>query len=41
VPFDEVVRIDLEYIQNRSLWLDLKIMLLTPINVIILRKGGY
>ncbi len=41
VPFDEVVRIDLEYIRNRSLWLDLKIMLLTPINVIILRKGGY
>jgi lipopolysaccharide/colanic/teichoic acid biosynthesis glycosyltransferase len=41
VPFDEVVRIDLEYIQNRSLWLDLKIMLLTPINVILLRKGGY
>ena len=41
VPFDEMVRIDLQYIGNRSLWLDLKIMLLTPINVIILRKGGY
>ena len=41
VPFDEAVRIDLEYIRNRSLRLDLKIMLLTPINVIILRKGGY
>jgi lipopolysaccharide/colanic/teichoic acid biosynthesis glycosyltransferase len=41
VSFDEMVRIDLEYIQKRSLWLDLKIMLLTPINVIILRKGGY
>jgi len=41
VPFDEMVRIDLEYIRKRSLWLDLKIMLLTPINVIILRKGGY
>lgn len=41
VPFDEMVRIDLEYIRRRSLWLDLKIMLLTPINVIILRKGGY
>ncbi|MDZ7336952.1 MAG: sugar transferase [candidate division KSB1 bacterium] len=41
VPFDEMVRIDLEYIRSRSLWLDLKIMLLTPINVIILRKGGY
>jgi lipopolysaccharide/colanic/teichoic acid biosynthesis glycosyltransferase len=41
VPFDEMVRIDLEYIRKRCLWLDLKIMLLTPINVIILRKGGY
>ena len=41
VPFDEMVRIDLEYIRKRSLRLDLKIMLLTPINVIILRKGGY
>ena len=41
VPFDEVVRIDLEYIRKRSLRLDLRIMLLTPINVIILRKGGY
>ena len=41
VPFDEMVRIDLEYIRDRSLRLDLKIMLLTPINVIILRKGGY
>ena len=41
VPFDEMVRIDLEYIRRRSLWLDLKILLLTPINVILLRKGGY
>lgn len=41
VSFDEMVRIDLEYIRRRSLWLDLKIMLLTPINVIILGKGGY
>jgi len=41
VSFDEMVHIDLEYIRKRSLWLDLKIMFLTPINVIILRKGGY
>jgi len=41
VPFDKMVCIDLEYIRNRSLRLDLRIMLLTPINVIILRKGGY
>jgi len=41
VPFDEMVRIDLEYIRRRSLWLDLKIMILTPIYIILLRKGGY
>lgn len=39
--FEEMVQMDLEYIHNRSIWLDLKIMLLTPINVILLRKGGY
>ena len=41
VPFDRMVEIDLEYIQRRSLWIDLKIMFLTPIRLIILRKGGY
>ena len=30
VTFREMVEFDLEYIQHRSLWLDLKIMLLTP-----------
>ncbi len=40
VPFDEMVRIDLEYIEKRSLWLDLKIMLKT-IPVMIMGKGGY
>jgi len=39
--FDEMVKMDLEYIRKRSLWLDLKIMAMTPINVIILRKGGF
>lgn len=32
--FDHQVRLDLEYIQNRSLWLDLKIMLKTVFVVI-------
>lgn len=40
VPFDEMVRIDLEYIKNCSLWLDIKIMLKT-IPVMIFMKGGY
>jgi len=39
--FDEMVKMDLEYIRKRSLWVDMKIMAMTPINVIILRKGGY
>jgi lipopolysaccharide/colanic/teichoic acid biosynthesis glycosyltransferase len=38
VPFDEMVRIDVDYIQKANLWLDLKIMLLTPIEM--LRKKG-
>ncbi|HEX2980925.1 MAG TPA: sugar transferase [Anaerolineaceae bacterium] len=38
VPFDEMVRIDLDYIRKANLWLDLKIMLLTPIEM--LRKKG-
>ena len=29
LPFDEMVRIDLYYIENWSFWFDLKIMLLT------------
>jgi lipopolysaccharide/colanic/teichoic acid biosynthesis glycosyltransferase len=38
VPFDEMVRIDIDYIQKANLWLDLKIMLLTPLEM--LRKKG-
>jgi lipopolysaccharide/colanic/teichoic acid biosynthesis glycosyltransferase len=29
VTFDEMVRMDIEYVRNQSLWLDLKILLLT------------
>jgi exopolysaccharide production protein ExoY len=28
--FDEMIRLDIQYAQNRSLWLDLKIVFLTP-----------
>ena len=38
VPFDEMVKIDIDYIRRANLWLDLKIMLLTPLEM--LRKKG-
>jgi lipopolysaccharide/colanic/teichoic acid biosynthesis glycosyltransferase len=38
VPFDEMVKIDIDYIRRANLWLDLKIMLLTPFEM--LRKKG-
>ncbi|MBR3304729.1 MAG: sugar transferase [Christensenellaceae bacterium] len=37
--FDEVVRLDREYIENWSLWLDIKILLKT-VWVVIVRKGA-
>lgn len=39
-PFEEMVDIDLEYIRRRSLWLDLKIIILTPW-VMITGKGAH
>ena len=40
VPFNRMLEIDLDYIQRRSLWLDLKILILTPW-VMILAKGAH
>ena len=37
--FDQQMRLDIEYIQNQSLWLDFKIMLKTPF-VVISTKGA-
>jgi len=37
--FDYQMRLDIEYIQNQSLWLDLKIILKTPL-VVIATKGA-
>ena len=37
--FDQQMRLDTQYVQNRSFWLDLKIMLKTPF-VIISTKGA-
>jgi lipopolysaccharide/colanic/teichoic acid biosynthesis glycosyltransferase len=38
--FDEMVRLDLKYMREWSLWLDIKILLKTPL-VVLSRKGGY
>ena len=40
VPFERMIEIDLDYVQRRSYWFDLKIMLLTPW-VLITGKGAY
>lgn len=40
VPFDDMVRIDLAYIESMSLWLDLWIMILTPLEMIRGKGGG-
>lgn len=38
--FDEMVRMDLDYVQTWSLWLDIKILLLTPLAV-LMGRGAY
>lgn len=38
--FDGMVRYDLLYVKNRSIWLDLKILLLTPVVVILCKSAG-
>ncbi|HWQ16153.1 MAG TPA: sugar transferase [Roseiflexaceae bacterium] len=40
VSFDEMVQIDLEYIETMSLWLDLKIIVLTPLEMLSGKGGG-
>ena len=37
--FDEVVKLDMQYIDNSSFWLDVKIILLT-IKVVLFGKGA-
>ncbi len=39
--FDEVVALDKEYIDNWSLWLDLKILFKTVFQVVLRKKGAY
>jgi lipopolysaccharide/colanic/teichoic acid biosynthesis glycosyltransferase len=40
VSFSEMVRIDLDYIESMNLWLDLKIMIMTPIEMLRGKGGG-
>jgi lipopolysaccharide/colanic/teichoic acid biosynthesis glycosyltransferase len=40
LPFDRQVVLDLEYIDNQSVWLDLKILLLT-IPAVLSCKGAF
>lgn len=40
VPFDEMVRLDLQYVDERSVWLDLSIMART-LGVLFRRQGAY
>ena len=40
LPFEEMIQLDLEYIQNWSLMLDLKILLATPL-VVLTGRGAY
>ena len=38
--FDDMVRLDLKYVREWSLWLDIKLLLKTP-RVVLTGKGGY
>ena len=40
IPFDQQVGLDVEYIESHSLWLDLKLLLLT-IPAVLLGRGAY
>jgi exopolysaccharide biosynthesis polyprenyl glycosylphosphotransferase len=40
VSFDEMVRLDLKYIEQQSLWLDFKILVQTPLSVVLGRGAG-
>ncbi|RJO60196.1 sugar transferase [candidate division WS5 bacterium] len=41
LTFHEMIRLDIQYIRNHSFWLDLKILLLTPVAIINIIKDSY
>jgi lipopolysaccharide/colanic/teichoic acid biosynthesis glycosyltransferase len=41
LTFYEMIRLDIQYIRNQSFWLDLKILLLTPVAIINIIKDSY
>ena len=40
IPFDQQVRLDVDYIESRSLWLDIKLLLQT-VPAVLLGRGAY
>ena len=40
IPFDRQVELDVQYIESRSIWLDVKLLLQT-IPAVLLGKGAY
>ena len=40
LPFDDMVRLDLQYAEAWSVWLDIKILLRTP-RAVVSRDGAY
>ncbi|TWU57894.1 sugar transferase [Rubripirellula reticaptiva] len=40
IPFEQQVQMDLEYVEERSLWLDFKLLVLT-VPAVVLAKGAY
>ncbi|MGB7323925.1 MAG: sugar transferase [Rubripirellula sp.] len=40
IPFEQQVQMDLEYVEDRSLWLDFKLLVMT-VPAVVLAKGAY